>query len=240
MKNIFNLSKAILLFSFVLTTLYGSEETVSGCSSSISKESAGCNSKNILLEDSKDISLIQEKSSPVKKIQTNISETLVSLDVNHKGKELKIIRNITNNQKSCPPYCIVPMYIEGVKTVGELETLDILKSMNEKEKRLVLDTRESKYYNRGTIPGAFNLPADMLLEDSNYFNDVISILGIEKVDGRWKVNDVHELLIFDDGITDNKAQKAIKSLLKLSYPPDKIFYYRGGFSSWKNLGLTIY
>ena len=80
----------------------------------------------------------------------------------------------------------------------------------------------------------------MLQADSQYFNDVIAILGIKKVADTWQLKDVYDLLIFDDGITDDKASKVIKSLLKLSYPSDKIFYYRGGFSSWKNLGLTSY
>jgi rhodanese-related sulfurtransferase len=228
----------ILSISISTSILFASELSNTGCSSSVSKESYGCNSKSLLVVEKKNVFKIQEENLSQQSKQTNISESLHSISVNHKGKELRIIRNIIDDQKSCPPYCIVPMSIKGVRTVGELETLDFLKSLKEKGNSLVLDTRESRYYNEATIPGALNLPSHMLLEDSKYFSDVLSVLGIKKVDGSWQINEIRDLLIFDDGITDNKASKAIKSLLKLSYPSDKIFYYRGGFRSWKDLGLT--
>ena len=238
--NIFNLNKMILSISLVSSTLSALELSMDGCASSVSKDSTGCDSKKILLSEKKDIFKIQEENLSQTNKQTYISEVLQSLSVKHKGKELTIVRNITNNQESCPPHCIVPMRIGGIKTVGELETLDFLKGLKEKGNSLVLDTRESKYYNEGTIPGALNLPAHMLQEDSKYFNDVLAVLGIKKVGNDWKFKEVHELLIFDNGITDNKASKAIETLLKLSYPSDKILYYRGGFTAWKDLGLTIY
>ena len=223
-----------------LTLLLSTEPSIGGCnSSSASKELEGCESPNIFEKDRKDTFKIREVVEP-KNQHINITRELKSVNVKHKGKELTIVRNISNNKKSCPPFCIEPMNIKGVKTLGELETLEFIKSLNDKGNSIVLDIRENKYYREGTIPGALNLPLDMLQVDSKYFNDVIAILGIKKVAKKWQFKEVHDLLIFDDGITDNKASKAIKSLLKLSYPSDKIFYYRGGFSSWKNLGLTSY
>jgi len=238
--SIFTINKILLPLSLTLTLLSGTESSVVGCSSSLSQESEGCDSQSILTAEKKDIFKINEEKIPSQYIQTNISKELKSIKVNHKGENVIVIRKITDDQKSCPPYCIVPISIDGVKTVGELETLDFLKTLEEKGNSIVFDTRESKYYNEGTIPGALNLPAHMLQEDSKYFNDVLSVLGIKKVDDTWKFKEVHSLLIFDDGLTDDNAYKAIKSLLKLSYPSDKILYYRGGFSMWKDLGLSIY
>jgi rhodanese-related sulfurtransferase len=240
--SIYTINKILLPLSLSLTLLSGTESSVIGCSSALSQENEGCDSQSILTSTSekKDIFKIQEKKFPSQYIQTNISKELKSIKVNHKGENVIVIRKITDDQKSCPPYCIVPISIDGVKTVGELETLDFLKTLGEKGDSIVLDTRESKYYNEGTIPGALNLPAHMLQEDSKYFKDVLSILGIKKVNDKWKVDAPHNLLIFDNGLTDDNAYKTIKSLLRLSYPVDNILYYRGGFSTWKDLGLTIY
>jgi rhodanese-related sulfurtransferase len=235
-----HLNTPIILSIFISSLLLAKEETSIGCSSSVSVDQVGCEAVNLLEKEKKDIFRIEEKSFFKDKIQTNISKELSSVMVSHKGKELTIIRSIENGEKSCPPYCITPMNIEGVKTVGELETLEFLKSLQEQGNILVLDTRESRYYNKGTIPGALNLPAHMLSKESKYFDDVIAVLGIKRSKNNWSSKDIHQLLIFDDGITDNKALKAIKSLRKLSYPADKIFYYRGGFESWKKLGLTTY
>ena len=231
--------KIFYIMPLSLTLLLSTEPSTSACNSNVSEKLEGCESSNIFEKDRKDTFKIREVVEP-KNQHINITRELKSVNVKHKGKELTIVRNISNNKKSCPPFCIQPMNIKGVKTLGELETLEFIKSLNDKGNSIVLDIRESKYYREGTIPGALNLPLDMLQADSKYFNDVITILGIKKVDKKWQFKEVLDLLIFDDGITDNKASKAIKSLLKLSYPSDKIFYYRGGFSSWKNLGLTSY
>ncbi len=250
---LYDLDKTMLTIFLISTSLYGVDPLIEGCSSSISKDSKGCELKSIFKKEKKDIFKIEEKllntiqavsqkdtfkiheeeGSFKKSFQTNISRDLRTLNINHKGQELTIIRKVIDDKKSCPPHCIVPMNIDGVKTVGELETLDFIKNLNKNADSLILDIRDNKDYNKGTIPGALNLPAHMLKVDSKYFKDVVMILGINS-------KDVHDLLIFDDGVTDNKAFEAIKSLLKLSYPSDKIFYYRGGFSSWKSLGLTIY
>lgn len=235
------INKTILSMTLILTITLDVEASTDGCSSTVSTESKGCDVKSLLVKEEKELFKIEEAHPiPQNNNQTNISKELKSINVNHKGKELTIVRTLQDNKIGCPPNCIVPMGIDGVKTIGELETLDFIKKLNNKHSSLILDTRESVYYNRGTIPGALNLPSHMLEEDSKYFNDVIAILGIKKINDKWQFKEIHELLIFDDGITDNKASKAIKSLLKLSYPSDKILYYRGGVKSWKNLGLTVY
>lgn len=237
---VFYSNKTIFLIPLMVTLLLGEEPINDGCRSSFSKEIKGCDSKNIFKDEKDEFFRIREEVVKFQGSHTNITKLLSSVTINHKGSELTIVRNIRDDKKSCPPFCIAAMNIMDVETIGELETLDFIKNLNENRSSLILDTRESKQYNKGTIPAALNLPFSMLQADSQYFNDVIAILGIKKVADIWQLKDVYDLLIFDDGITDDKASKVIKSLLKLSYPSDKIFYYRGGFSSWKNLGLTSY
>ncbi len=256
----YDLDRTVVLIFLISTSLYGKGTLIEGCSSSMSKESKGCELKSIFKEEKKDISTIEEKlvntikavshkevfkiheeeGSLKKSFQTNISRDLRTIKITHKNQKITIIRKVIDDTKSCPPYCIVPMNIDGVKTVGELETLDFIKNLNKNADSLLLDMRENKDYNKGTIPAALNLPSHMLKEDSAYFKEVLTVLGIKYIDGKWVCEDVHDLLLFDDGPTDNKAFEAIKSLLKLSYPSNKIFYYRGGFNSWKSLGLTVY
>jgi hypothetical protein len=48
------------------------------------------------------------------------------------------------------------------------------------------------------------------------------------------------LLIFGESNEDNTARKSIEALLELSYPNQKINYYRAGIESWSRLGLTLY
>ena len=231
----------ITFFIFlILTVLVGEESTVDGCSSSVSKNSEGCDAQMLTLKEKKDIFNMNENVSSSYNSQINITKVLNFVRVDHEGKDLTISRSIRDNKSSCPPFCIEPMNIKGVKTVGELETLAFIKNLKAKERTLMLDTRESSYYQEGTILGALNLPSHMLQIESQYFQEVMRVLGIKKVAHKWQFKEIHTLLIFDDGITDEKASNAIKSLLKISYPSDKILYYRGGFRSWTDLGLTTY
>ncbi|MGD8572392.1 MAG: rhodanese-like domain-containing protein, partial [Gammaproteobacteria bacterium] len=41
------------------------------------------------------------------------------------------------------------------------------------------------------------------------------------------------------GMWCGQSPRAIKGLLKLGYPAEKISYYRGGMQSWQMLGLTV-
>jgi hypothetical protein len=37
-----------------------------------------------------------------------------------------------------------------------------------------------------------------------------------------------------------QSPHAIKNLLALGYPAEKIYYYRGGMQAWQSLGLTVH
>ncbi len=230
-----------ILFIFILSSLLQADAQLTiGCSSSVNKEIQGCASENILGEKREDLFDVKDKETLSNINEMNMSKKLKSVNVSHENQELVIVRTVVNNEKTCPPFCIQPMTFSAVKTVGELETLSFIESLGKKKNRLLIDVRVSKLYKTSTIPGAINLPYGMLQKESKYYKEVLNLLGLKKVRGKWKAKNVPTLLVFDNGITDNKASETIKTLLKLSYPSNKILYYRGGVSSWRNLGLTLF
>ncbi|HIP51984.1 MAG TPA: rhodanese-like domain-containing protein [Campylobacterales bacterium] len=202
-------------------------------------------SESTVFESLEDINCTEEKSEDIKTkvIKTGITEQLMSVKVMHETKEILIEREVLNNKKICPPFCIEPMSIENVLTVGELEVLSFIDKLKEKKARLLIDVRESTSYSQGSIPGSINLPFSMLNIKSKYHEEVLTLLGAKAIKKnstlRWSFKEVQSLLIFGSSATSNEASNTIKELLKLGYPSSKLFYYRSGITSWKALGLSI-
>ncbi len=180
--------------------------------------------------------------------EVNITPEIDSIVIEQKNKTIKIERiqddkhrlnnNFSKTSRSCPPFCIQPMNIANVKTVGELEVLAFLKNLNEQSHSILIDARTSEWYRSGSIPGAINLPFTMLKKDGKYINKILYILGANKKSSSWDFSNVQQLMIFSNGIWDKQASEAIKSLLEVGYPSENILYYRGGMQSWCNVGLT--
>ena len=210
--------------------------------------SQGCNISAIIEKES----FTQEKTSRFKireetvkketnkKVELKITETLSSVRIVHENQTILIKRTPKNQEHTCPPFCIQPMSIKGVRTVGELEVLDFIKGLKGKEAKLLIDIRTNKLYNQNTIPGAINLPYSMLKDKSKYQEQVLQLLGGKKRGKKWIFKLVPTLLIFGENEEDSKATKSIKTLLELSYPAQKIYYYRTGIDAWNRLGLTLY
>jgi len=179
----------------------------------------------------------------------NITEDIESIVIKEGNKDVKIQRiqdtkhrltsSFTKTSRECPPYCIQPMNIGKVKTIGEIELLKYIKDMQEEDSNMLLiDARTREWYNEGSIPTALNLPFTMLKEDSKYLNKILKLLGTKKIDNQWNFERVPTMIIFSNGIWDEQATKEIKSLVSLGCPEDKILYYRGGMQNWNILGLT--
>jgi len=209
----------------------------------------GCNISSFIeksrqIEESKPTFKIREekvkKERKNKNIELKITKTLTSIKIIYENQTIKIKRTSKNQEKTCPPFCIQPMNIKGVKTVGELEVLDFIKELKGKEPKLFIDIRENKEFKQYTIPGAINIPYSMLKAHSKYQAEILTLLGGKKVGKRWIFKFVPTLLIFGASDENDKASKAIKTLLKLSYPNKKIYYYRAGIDGWNHLGLTLY
>lgn len=229
----------ILILGICCSTFLQADGSEVGCASARSSEPKGCSLDNVLQEKSS-LFNVEEANRTKKSSSMNITETLVSVPVEHKKQELLIERQIIGEKRSCPPFCIQPMHIAGVETVAELETLAFIADLKENKPQLLVDARTSDYYRKSTIPGATNIPYTMLEDKSKYQKEVLTLLGGKQSSKGWYFKHIQTLLIFGNGAYDMQASSAIKSLVALGYSKDKILYYRGGIESWKSLGLTLY
>jgi len=180
----------------------------------------------------------------------NITKDLKSIVIKDNDKEIKIERiqdtkhrltsSFSKTSRECPPFCVQPMNIGNTKTIGEIELLKHIKDMQDDDSNMLLiDARTRDWYKEGTIPSAINLPFTMLKKNSKYLDKILKLLGAEKSNGKWNFDKVPTLIIFSNGLWDAQATKEINSLIDLSFPEEKILYYRGGMQSWNILGLTI-
>lgn len=180
----------------------------------------------------------------------NITKELASITVKEDGKKIKIERNqnqkhiihsnFAKTSRACPPFCIQPMHIGNVETIGELELLkNILQMQKDDNKMLLIDVRTRDWFNEGTIPTSINLPFTMLDKDSQYFSKILTLLGAVKEKGNWNFRAVPTMIIFSNGIWDAQASSAIKNLISSGCSEDKILFYRGGMQNWHLLGFTV-
>jgi rhodanese-related sulfurtransferase len=181
-----------------------------------------------------------------------ITENLPYVDIVHEGKTIRIERiqdtanklsnSFAKTSRPCPPFCIHPMEIApGVKTVGELELLDFLDKQVSADTGLLVDARMPDWFDQGTIPGAINIPFTILssgLENPHTIR-ILKLLGAQEKDGKWDFSKARELLLFCNGSWCDQSSQAIKNLMKLGYPAERLLWYRDGMQSWQMLGLTV-
>jgi rhodanese-related sulfurtransferase len=165
--------------------------------------------------------------------------------------------------RKCPPFCIQPIEAaDGVKTVGQLEIFDFMENELLDETGLLVDARTPAWWKRGTIPGSVNIPFTIftLDVDDPQLIDIMRILGAKRrgeVSGltrtiesfglmggdqkndSWDFTRARTVLLWCNGMWCGQSPRAIKGLLALGYPPEKILYYRGGMQGWQSLGLTV-
>ena len=165
--------------------------------------------------------------------------------------------------RKCPPFCIQPISAgEGVHTVGQVEIFEFMESELLDETGLIVDARTPEWWKRGTIPGSINIPFTVfsLDVDDPRLVDTMRILGVkrrEEVSGfarsiesiglmggelktdEWDFTDAKKIILWCNGMWCGQSPRAIKGLLKLGFPANKIYYYRGGMQAWQSLGLTV-
>lgn len=171
----------------------------------------------------------------------------------------------TKTSRKCPPFCIQPLIVApGVHTVAELELLEFIDKKLELNKGVVIDARTPSWYMQGTIPGSVNIPftqfdpknsqeelAEALkvlnvkkkeASDKSFVDTIMSWFGSEAnaSDSAWDFSEAKEILMFCNGMWCGQSPTAIRNLLSLGYPAEKIYYYRGGMQAWQSLGLTVY
>ena len=171
----------------------------------------------------------------------------------------------TKTSRKCPPFCIQPLHVApGVTTVAELELLEFIDKKLEIDKGILIDARTPSWFQKGTIPGSVNIPftdfnpensteklaaalnkLNVKKKDKSGSSFVDSILGWISGDAKaaesiWDFSEAQEILLYCNGMWCGQSPTAIKNLLALGYPAEKIYYYRGGMQSWQSLGLTVY
>jgi len=145
--------------------------------------------------------------------------------------------------RACPPFCVQPLQVaDGVETIAELELLDFLENAAQNGGGMLIDARTPGFYRAGTIPGSINLPFTLLtVGDNNPFLEPIltRLGGVRLSGGGWSFADAKELALFCNGPWCGQSPRAIRNLLEVGYPPEKLKYYRGGMQNWLMLGLTV-
>lgn len=182
-----------------------------------------------------------------------ITKDTMEVEYTFNGQTYVISRNQDQNNRipdrfaltshPCPSHCLQPMSIQkDVETVSELELLQFLQDYVSTGKGFLIDSRGTKDFEKGTIPGAVNLPSDVFLPEPNnvFFDSVMTMLSGEKSDsGEWVFNNPKDLMLFCNGKTCSRSPKAIQNLLAINYPPEKLHWYRGGLQDWTGLGLSV-
>jgi rhodanese-related sulfurtransferase len=185
-----------------------------------------------------------------------ITPEMDKVDVKHAGATVSIMRNQDENNvvnpafsktsRKCPPFCIQPGTIApGVETIGEVEMIHYVKKMSDGDASLmVVDSRTPDWVEKGTIPGAVNVPWTSLKEgqdgaDAFTINDVlVNKFGAKEKGQGYDFSKAKTLVMFCNGMWCGQSPTNIKTLIKMGYPAEKIKWYRGGMQDWEMLGLT--
>lgn len=120
---------------------------------------------------------------------------------------------------------IIP--VPGVSPVAELEVLDALKDAE----FIVVDMRDPEWRRKGTIPGSVSIP----------FREVagrLEELGCIRGKSGWDCSGASKVVAFCNGPACPQSSIAIRAMIGEGFPPDRIYFYRGGMQDWTVLGLT--
>jgi len=130
---------------------------------------------------------------------------------------------------------------ERVKTVGEVEVINFIEESQTNENMLLIDARLPDWFLQMTIPTAENIPFTYFNKNKypDDFYDVLEMIGAKEVSaGKYDFTNAKKLLLFCNGPWCPQSTFAIKNLIKIGFPEDKLLWYRGGMYSWKMLNLT--
>ena len=183
--------------------------------------------------------------------EVNIARDVPYVDIEVDGATVRIERiqdqthKLSNSyirtSRPTPPFYVQPYQpIAGIETVSELDVIYFIRDKVKENKGLLIDARMPKWYQHMTIPGALNVPFSILSheEGGEYISQIFDFFGVVKKDKGWDFSHAETLLIFDNGPWCQQGVYAMKHLVNMGYPKEKILYYRGGMQFWQILGLT--
>jgi len=170
--------------------------------------------------------------------------------------------SFAKTSRPCPPFCVNQLNIgEGVATVAELEVIKFMETALQQGNGVMIDARTPGWHEKGTIPGSINIPFSVfekpdddpelveVLErlGARERNEVSAVMrslekvgllgGNEKTD-TWDFSEAKQLLLWCNGPWCGQSPRAIRAMVSLGYPAEKLYYYRGGMQMWQSLGLT--
>lgn len=141
---------------------------------------------------------------------------------------------------------IQPMHLkDGVKTLGELEVLDFIKNKSSKipSKYILVDSRTNDWFDSATIPSSINIPYNELIYDEDFEEEYINAfknLGVKVISkGKYDFSKAKTAVFFCNGAWCAQSPRAIKNLIKIGYPVEKINWYRGGIQAWAGVSLSL-
>ncbi len=151
-----------------------------------------------------------------------------------------------------------PMQLtKGVRTVGEVEVLTHIKHAAKKpDNYILLDARTPQWYQQMTIPTAINLPFNQILYDEDIYEDdfqtekefqayqnnykkLFKLLHIKESKKGLDFSKAKTALLFCNGSWCSQSPNAIRALINLGYPREKLLWYRGGIQDWLIYDFTV-
>ena len=187
-------------------------------------------------------------------LEVNITKEIDQFQVRHGDKTITIKRNqdtgamlefnFARTSRPCPPFCAQPMQAApNVQTIGEVELVDFMRHSLADGSGLLLDARTPDWYQRGTIPGSINIPFTHLNPqqgaDDITLEDALNKLGVTATDAGWDFSQAKTLVLWCNGPWCGQSPTAIRGLLSIGYPADKLLYYRGGMQLWRIFALPV-
>ena len=169
----------------------------------------------------------------------NIQKGVASVTVETETGPVEISRIQDNDNKvsgvwaltsrACPPFCIQPIEpADGVTTIGELELMEMLQD----PEAIVVDSRVTKNFEGGSIPGAISIPFSEAA-------DRLDELGCEIDFDGFDCENAKPVVLFCNGPWCGQSPTAARKMIAAKFPAEKIHYYRGGMQVWRMLGLTV-
>lgn len=156
------------------------------------------------------------------------------------GRDFLIARTTDDPLLTCPPKCVQPMQAAaGVQTLGALEVIGFLRANVAQNLGQVLDVRLPAAFAASRVPGAINVPFATLASQNPSRRDILLALGVRDAAGALDFGPAPVLVVYADGVGDDLAANAVRSLREAGYPADKLLYFRNGLQEWLQLGLTV-
>ncbi|MEW8692074.1 MAG: rhodanese-like domain-containing protein [Candidatus Thiodiazotropha endolucinida] len=187
-------------------------------------------------------------------LEVMITPEIGEFSVKHAGKELMIRRNqdtdallefdFARTSRPCPPFCAQPIQVtDGVNTIGEIELIAFMKTALGEGSGLLIDARTPDWHERGTIPGSINVPFTHLNPDQGAdeitLEESLTLFGATMKGKNRDFTEAKTLVLWCNGPWCGQSPTAIRGLLSIGYPAEKLYYYRGGMQLWQVFGLPV-